>query len=933
MKRIVSIIYFTTLISVMVAGEENIISLHGTWGFQADPEDIGIKEGWYLKQLNETIILPGCMAENAKGDIPALDTKWTGSIFDSSWFYNPAMEKYRQPGNIKFPFWLTPERYYVGAAWYRKEIIIPESWKDKHITLFLERPHWQTSIWINGSAAGSGNSLSTPHKFDISHLIQPGSNIITIMIDNRIKDIDPGINSHSITDHTQGNWNGIAGRIELFSGSNTYISDIKIYPDLKTKSVKTNIVIKGNDIINKGTIKLSVTNPNYPAELIRPVSKVIDKYSDTITITYPMGDNIRLWDEFTPEIYIMTATLSDEGQIKDIRKETFGMREFKISGTRFEINGRPVFLRGTVECCVFPLTGYPPADEISWMRIFEICKSYGLNHMRFHSYCPPEAAFTAADKYGIYLQVEGPSWAKYSTTLGEGKPIDKYIYKETENILKEYGNHPSFCMMAYGNEPSGNYVTFLDEWIEHFKGKDSRRVYTGASIGGSWIIIPKSEFIVRSKPRGLKWKDNPPESMFDYQDRLENQHRPYVTHEMGQWCAFPNFKETKKYTGYLKARNFELFEEDLNDKHMGDQAYDFLIASGKLQVSCYKQEIEASLRTPGLAGFQLLSLNDFSGQGTALVGVLDAFWDEKGYITPGEFRQFCDSTVPLARIPGFVYTNSENLSAEIEVSHFGSRPIENASITWEIRDENGEVAGGETFPPQTIPIGNCYKTGKINFPLNNIKAPARLKLHVSVNNHSNKWNLWVYPEKLPLSDTAGIYFCNELDSISTAILKKGGKVFLMAAGRVEKGKDVIQYLTPVFWNTSWFRMRPPHTTGILIKNNHPAFSDFSTDFYSDLQWWEIISNQQCMNLENFPPDFRPLIQPIDTWFLNRRLAMLFEAKVSNGKLMVCSIDLINDPTNRPVAGQLLYSLITYMNSGLFNPQNAVNPGIIKELFR
>ncbi len=933
MNRIICILYSVFLISSLIfAGEENIITLHGTWQFQTDPDDVGIEERWYSNQLKETIVLPGSMAENGKGDIPTLDTKWTGSIFDSSWFFNPDMEKYRRPGNIKFPFWLTPDRYYAGAAWYRKEVIVPESWKDKHITLFLERPHWQTSIWINGNPAGTGNSLSTPHKFDISNLLQPGINTITILVDNRIKDVDPGINSHSISDHTQGNWNGIAGRIELVSCSQTYISDISLYPDLKTKSVMTHIIIEGNENIANGTIRLSVSNPAYPHELFRPVSKGIDKHSDTVIIIYPIGDNMSLWDEFSPGLYIMTATLADAGEIKDTRRETFGMREFKISGTRFEINGRPVFLRGTVECCVFPLTGYPPADESSWTRIFEICKSYGLNHMRFHSYCPPEAAFIAADKAGIYLQVEGPSWAKYSTTLGEGKPIDNYIYRETESILKEYGNHPSFCMMAYGNEPSGNYVIFLDEWLEYFKGKDPRRVYTGASIGGSWEIIPKSEFIVRSKPRGLKWKDYPPESMFDYRDRLENQQRPYVTHEMGQWCVFPNFKEIEKYTGPLKARNFELFREDLNDKHMGDLASDFLTVSGKLQASCYKQEIEASLRTPDLAGFQLLSLNDFSGQGTALVGILDAFWDEKGYITSAEFREFCNSTVVLARMPKFVFTNTENFTAGLEVSHFGVRPLENAVITWEISTAKGEIIGGEKLPPQTIQIGNCNKTGEIDFPLNNIEVPARLKLEVSVNNHSNKWNFWVYPEKLTLNDTAGIYFCNALDSKAIDNLEKGGKVFLIAAGRVRKGKEVIQYLTPVFWNTSWFRMRPPHTTGILIKKEHPAFSDFPTDFYSELQWWEIASKQQCMDLENFPPGFRPLIQPVDTWFLNRRLAMLFEAKVSTGKLMVCSIDLQNDLINRPVARQLLYSLLSYMNSGLFNPQQVLEPDIIKELF-
>jgi hypothetical protein len=165
--------------------------------------------------------------------------------------------------------------------------------------------------------------------------------------------------------------------------------------------------------------------------------------------------------------------------------------------------------------------------------------------------------------------------------------------------------------------------------VDHFREYDPQRVFTSASTGRSWAIIENSDFIVRSPPRRLKWKDQQPVSVLDYRNNTEDQERPYVTFELGQWCVFPNFPEIDKYTGPLKAKNFELFQEELNNVHMGDLADEFLMASSKLQASCYKQEIEATLRTPNLAGFQLLSLNDFSGQGTALEGIMDAFGEEK----------------------------------------------------------------------------------------------------------------------------------------------------------------------------------------------------------------------------------------------------------------------------------------------------------------
>jgi hypothetical protein len=552
--------------------------------------------------------------------------------------------------------------------------------------------------------------------------------------------------------------------------------------------------------------------------------------------------------------------------------------------------------------------------------------------MRFHSWCPPEAAFTAADKLGFYLHVEGPSWANHGVTLGDGLPIDQYIYDETNRIVDTYGNHPSFCMMAYGNEPAGrNQVKYLGAFVDYWKAKDNRRVYTSASIGKSWPLVPESEFIVRSEPRGLPWKERP-QSMFDYSSRIENYKIPYVAHEMGQYCVFPNFKEIKKYTGVYKAKNFELFQEELVKNHMGNQAEDFLMASGKLQALCYKSEIEAALRTPGLAGVQLLSLNDFPGQGTALVGVLDAFWDEKGYISANEFRQFFGETVPLARIPKFVFQNNETFNAELEVAHFGSQSLKNITAQWKVTDSKGTIIEQDLLEKRDIPIGNCISLGEVNLSLSQIIKAERLNLEVSVGNHVNQWNFWVYPAELPTEDNSDVYFCNKLDEKADSILKEGGKVFLHATRSVERGKDVIQYFRPVFWNTSWFKMRPPHTTGILCDPAHPVFADFPTEFHSNLQWWEILDRQQVMNIELFPAEFRPIVQPIDTWFLNRRLALLFEAQVGKGKIIVCSADLQNNLNERPVARQLMHSLTKYMLSNQFNPKYKVEYSTIEELF-
>lgn len=915
MKRIFYLV-FILLSARSFAGDT--LSLKGVWRFKEDPADAGITEKWYVQKLPGTIRLPGSMTENGKGADVTLNMKWTGSIYDSSWYFNPEMEKYRQPGHLKFPFWLTPLKYYVGAAWYQQDVTIPASWKQRHISLILERPHWETTVWIDDKPAGKENSLATAHIYDLSALLTPGKHTISVRIDNRIREINVGPDSHSITDHTQGNWNGIVGRLQLTAASNVWLEDVQVYPDVAHQQARVNIKVRNG---TSGKIILK-------ANSLGPLETRFN--TNNIEINYPMGPDVQLWDEFNPVLYNLVVTLiPDEGEKTETHVQ-FGMREFKADGKRFTINGRPIFLRGTVENCVFPLTGYPPMDEKEWLRIFRIAKSFGLNHMRFHSWCPPEAAFSAADKTGFYLQPEGPSWANHGTSLGDGLPVDQYIYDETNRMATAYGNHPSFCMMAYGNEPrGGKQAQYLGKFVNYWKAKDNRRLYTGASVGMSWPWVPESEFIVKSGPRGLRWSQLPG-TAFDYYDKIREQKVPYITHEMGQWCVFPDFKEIKKYTGVFRARNFELFQQNLIDHHMGDRAKDFMMASGKLQVLCYKAEIEACLRTPGLAGFQLLSLNDYPGQGTALVGMLDPFWNEKGYVTAAEFRRFCSPTVLLAKLDKMVYQNSDTLNVPVVVTHFGKAPLLGSKPVWRIKNKQGKIITQGVLPTTDIPSGDNIKLGNIHFPLSSIDKATALQLEVALDTISNSWPIWVYPSILP--DTTGIYVCDTLDTKAQQKLAAGGKVLLLAAGKVQQGKEVIQSFTPVFWNTSWFKMRPPHTLGFICDAKHPVFNAFPTESHSNYQWWELVNDAQVMDLKAFPASLQPLLQNIDTWFLNRRLGMLLEAKIGKGQLMITSLDLNSDPEHRIVAKQLKYSLLRYMRSTAFKPAVAVPLSTVQALF-
>jgi hypothetical protein len=930
--------FFLFIINIFLCSQFSLsqqISLAGQWRFAIDRQDKGVGEKWFSKTLPEVVKLPGSMTENGKGDDITLQTPWTGSIYDSSFYFNPRLAKYRQPRNIHIPFWLTPTKHYVGAAWYQKEIVIPNNWQGKRITLFLERCHWETRVWIDDKEAGRNNSLVAPHEYDLTEFLSPGRHRISICVDNRIKEINVGPDSHSITDHTQGNWNGIIGKLYLNATEQVFINDVQVYPDIHNRKAIVKMQVQNASPKNKtGTISLYAKSFNSTrsdaTKQVKASFSINANDSTTINIDLPFGAGMLSWDEFDPALYKLAVSLQTNDGLKNEQQVQFGMREFTIKGNQFLINGRPVFLRGTLSNCEFPLTGYPATTTESWERIFRKIKDYGLNHVRFHSWCPPEAAFIAADKIGIYLQPEGPSWPNHGPKIGLGQPIDQYLYDETDRIVKHYGNYASFTLLSAGNEPAGNQVKYLNEFVDYWKKKDKRRVYTGMSVGGSWPVVPNAEFQVRGGVRGLAW-DKKPESISDYSEGISKFTVPFVAHEMGQWCAFPNFDEIKNYTGLYKAKNLELFQQDLKDRGMGDQAHDFLMASGKLQALCYKNEIEKTLRTPGYAGFQLLGLQDFPGQGTALVGVLNAFWREKGYITAKEFSRFCNTTVPLASLQKFVFTNNEVFEAKVSVFHSGPVPL-NEAVKWSINNEQGKSIANGVFPQKQIENGNGIFIGDIKFPLSAINHAQKLTLYVSINgtNFENDWNFWVYPP-LPKQDT-DVYYTSVLDEKAKAVLDNGGKVFLNAAGKVVKGKEVAMHFLPVFWNTSWFKMRPPHVTGMLIQNNSAAFASFPTSYHTDLQWWEIANRSQVMILEDFQPGFKPLVQPIDTWFLNRRLALIYEARVGKGKLIVSSADLRADLADKPAARQLFYSIQQYMASDKFDPKDEVSFEVVKDVF-
>lgn len=929
--KMTGILTLLALASVLTAKPS--VDLSGEWRFALDPQDSGIAAPKEKGAFPDSVRLPGSMSSQGFGEAPSMKTEWTGD----GWRYPEMFKEWQADENFKFPFFLQPPKVYVGPAWYQRDF----EWPGGPAMLHLERVHWHSTVWLDGKMIGRDDSLGTPHEFDLGDL-PAGKHTITLRIDNRLTPVNVGPHSHSVTDHTQGNWNGVVGKIEVRKVFRSRVTNLQLYP--RTDGT-VQVVVEGQlapDAREAG-LRLEISPRGKSNKTVFVPSQVVERQADGRFRAERVAkvDEVRLWCEFSPSLYEARAFLSWGDDTEDVKSATFGFREVGTKDGRITLNGRKIFLRGTLECAIFPLTGYPPTDVESWKRIIRICQAHGLNHLRFHSWCPPEAAFIAADELGFYYQVEASTWPNHGAEIGSGNPLDAWTENESKRMLAAYGNHPSFLLMAHGNEPSGkNHQQWLGDWVNRRKAEDPRRLYTA---GANFPLLPVNDFQNSSRPRIRRWVDRmnsiidskPPGTDFDWRERTAPfGDTPMVAHEIGQWCAYPNFREIDKYTGHFKARNFEIFRETARRNGLLDQADDFLMASGKLQTLAYKHDIEAAMRTNPFGGFQLLDLHDFPGQGTALVGVLDVFWDSKGYVTADEYRRFSGPVVPLIRTNQMVLTSNQTLQSDVELCHFGPKDFKQLATSWRLVTTAGEAVAEGALPAMDLPTGELHKLGRIEMPLSKVKAPAKLRLEVfsPSGGFANDWDFFVYPAEVSKKEST-VSITRDLTE-SIAALGEGKKVlWCPSADRVadDPQHPLVAGFSPIFWNTAWTEWQPPHTLGILCDPKHPALSVFPTDFHSNWQWWELQQGAQPFILTE-KKDLKPIVQVIDNWFTNRKLGYVFEARVGKGRLLASSIDLI-EIKDRPVATQLRASILDYMNGESFRPTLELDSASLQSLIR
>lgn len=850
------------------------IDLSGQWQVKLDAE----KQETMPQAYPETMMLPGTTSAAGLGmPNPA---KETGCLTDA----------YR----------------FEGAVWFMRTFTAGD-WTGEQTMLTLERTR-KTTAYLDGRPIGHQESLCTPHRYFLPP-VHAGEHTLVIRVDNTDY---PTRGGHLTSPDTQSNWNGITGEISL-TVAHTLLTDLTVRPDLRRGCLRVHGHIIGA--------------PDGVAGIVLPgqMEHLLPYRGGVLNGECPLKGNEAFWDEAHPEIHTISIDLDG-----DVYETTFGLRDVRTVGRRLLINGRETFLRGKVDNLLYPKTGYTPTDVASWMTILGIAKEYGINHYRYHTACPPDAAFTAADLLGVYMAPELPFWGTVAEEGEEGYDERErdFLFQEGFRILREYGHHPSFLWLSLGNELWGS-KDVLNRMMRAYREADDTKLYSsgannyqfvpdvldeenvfvGVRLGRERLI--RGSYAMCDAPQGIV-QTTAPESVSNYDvsivpetlgqsgeaGKVQIQYGtgvkevdaqsadalipdvPVISHEVGQYVFYPDFSEIPHYTGPLKPRNIEAMRENLEREGLYGEHEAFFRQTGHLAVDCYKREIETLLRSREVSGFQLLDLQDYTGQGTALVGVLNAMMENKGLISAGEWREFCAGTVVLGEFTSFTGVMGEDIRFDVQISECdpekqhtcirctlmdGERELYACDVTPGARQGRLTDAVSVTFPAE------CYRDA-MQERITGLTVV--LTLEDGTRNH---YPIWLIPPVDIRITREGIEKDGRMVAFVSAEEKADGAAIVVPSA---EGQLPAEYCTD-FWCYPMFRSIsesmgkpvPVGTMGLSIDTASPLLKRFAQEDYTTPVWYAIL---QTAHVQRLPADIHPAVQMIDNTERCARLGILYQ---------------------------------------------------------
>lgn len=806
------------------------------------------------------------------------------------------------------------ERYeYIGELFYEREIEIPDTNEEMDVSIFLERVNMASKLYIDDVQIGRGIiGLSTPHIYKISGRFdskkQPlienlsGFHKLTIAVDNSdlltMADMASG---YSVD--TGGYWNGIIGRMELRCKPVYNIDSVQVFVRDGMCEVRTVTFSDRHEPMKvfPATLQYVVSddNGNEISSNLQSIELFTTKQRNHYSFRLPKG--LKTWDEFDRNLYTMTVTLKCCDCVDEMAT-LFAIRKLYVQDKKFYLNDRRISLRGTINCAQYPLTGYPPMDKESWKHDFSIYRDLGLNHVRFHAWCPPEAAFRAADELGMYLQVEMPLWLNKDVTpweLGDDEWHSLYYRDEALKISETYGNHPSFMFFSNGNENIGDF-SLLETITAETKAVDDRRLYTLTS-NFDHPLSPyedyQSAFEINHKRVRIQTKhaEVAVASDVDYSEVIKESKVPVISFEVGQYSIYPDVDCVCKYTGNMLPVNFDLIGKVMKKNGVYDKLNDYMKASANLSIMLYKEDLEAFMRTENMGGIQLLSLVDYTGQSTATVGMLDIFHNIKPGIDADYWKSFCGEVVPLFKAKR-CFLNTEKLEADLMLYDFSNNRIDKPVYTVSF------VTGGKTVLTKTYKGLKPHLSVELDCFTGNCEVTVFVSVEGNGRTYTNSWKIYVFADNEDYVDA-------KLIDSKEKLVRAGeeGGVYIATPQAFPDEEFSKNSFVPVFWSPVHFKTTRP--TGAMIDNTHGIFADFPTGKYLNYQWKTLIDKSVTMDI-NDRKDFKGIVEMVPNFADSRRRSPLCEFKYGKADIIFCGFDL---SVREPATDAFRRSLFEYVN--------------------
>lgn len=893
----------------------------------------------------------------------------------------------------------TRRHTYEGEARISRKITVPDYGTDRLFVL-AERAR-ALRLLVDGEACAvfRQGTLSTPYIFELTGAA-PGEHEFTFLSDNSY----PGMPKAAIcyssaaTDETQTNWNGILGECSMYTRPQNFIDSLRVYPRAVKKEEKNKAggyvldvcvelapgakkvykdakIILQSEALAAGELEDTQTLTeiiSYSGEGLAEAGTDKEENPKTMEIWFrdlPLRENVKLWDEDEGNLYEMAVTLDNGMSAEDKGGSTaecrtrFGIRSFGDNGSgRLALNGRAIFLRGEANCAEYPETGHPPMTIPEWKEMLLKYRSYGINFVRFHSHCEPEAAFAAADELGMLLQPELSHWDP-KDAFGTEESY-RYYRAELVDLLKTYANHPSFVMLTLGNELQAQDEGRgrMRELVRTAKRMDPTRLYANGSNAfyGEEGCDPESDFytsqsckdvVIRGTFSGMRGylNENYPSADRTYDEAMaeirKEYQKPVFSFEVGQFEVLPDFEELESFQGISDPVNLKLIKKRVEERGLLPTWEKYVEATGELSRLAYREEIEAAMRTRELSGISLLGLQDFPGQGTALVGMMNSHLEPKPYdfARPERFREFFQECRILVKLPHYTYEAGERLIAEVEAANFGKGNIEGV-FCWtlagkksvsengncepaEIKSKNTVIATGEDTEITICRPGSYTEVGSLDIPLDFVEKNTALTLKVRIGDSISAYPIWVYRKTTPVCPE-NVYETRAFDVKTREILQNGGRVYLSPDADKESLPNSIKtQFTTDFWSVGTFADQEGGM-GQLIDTEHPIFKEFPTDFHTDWQWW-IMATKRAVIL---PHPMKTIITEMDSYAFLRPMAQMIEFRCLKGKVLLSTMEL-HKSQQYPEVRALQASIYTYLSGENFEPAEEITEEELSMLVR